>query len=421
MENGALLRGRNSCVLIRGPPVPPLGRTRVSRICFLPFVHSCRPSCRGLNKISTVGRIGFSVVRGHNYFNGYGFYTLTCRRKHIIASHDRGSIVSRTRGVARVSSFGNCVRSINKPATGFEGPTYGKRLLENTYVSGGYLTPAVYGTIRISRDSCLSLLHRLQGLPGIGGIFVHSNVQFSCLITSGGSRFFGRLVGRRVDNRLGITPRRYSGGILGCVNGPPVRICGGFRGHFCRLAGSINGRRCLIPCLVSSRPKDAVGSTVRLTIFLGGGGLRPRRIRSFCPAPNAVSATVFCAKLSPGALGPICIPGATGRGARRHTLLRCFGPRGHRVILSTLGGTKQCSLVNAGGGYLVTPSGARGTIVRGGGGAVEGVRGDGGPGSWQLQFWFWLSFSVLGREHVELSLGYVFYAAASKYFVTVSW
>ncbi len=386
VQKGAIARHRNGHVIMRGPPSLPLAARRVSTMCNLPCVQSCRPDCRTTNNIPNVRRIGFSIVRGQNYVNTYGFYTLTCRRKHVVADHDRSSIIARIRTVAGTPSFGNCIRSINNPATGFQRPTYSGRQGTNTYGSGGYLTPAVYPTIGTSRDSCLGLLQQLQGVSKIGGIFVHSNVHCSCLLTSPSRRFFGRLMRRRIDNRLGITPRRISSGILNCVNGPSFSICRRFHAHFCRLAGDVNGGRFLIPCLVSSRPNDAITSTVGLTRFLGGRKLRPRRMRSFCPAPNAISAYVFCANLSPIALGPIFIPHARSRGTRRQTVLRCCGPRGRTTIHTTLHGTNHRSLVNRNPRYLMPP---RGKITTGPGGGVNGGNGSGfdhcdhGGGGWK--------------------------------------
>lgn len=332
-----------------------------------------------------VGRMLFSVARGHNYFNTYGFYSLTFRRNETMAIEDRGDVVRRTRDFLSGPQFGNCVDSIKKPATGFELPSYRGRGGLKLYGGEEYLTPAPYPGVRISRARCLSVLQGLEGLGKVGGIFVHDKVHFSCLVRSRGSRFFHRLMGCRVDNRLEITPRRYSTTILSGVNGPRVRDCGHFYGVFCSFANGRGGSRCIIPCLVDSRPKSALSSTMRLTLFYGHRGVRPGRIRSFCPAPNAVSADVFCARLSPCALGRICIPGSRGRGTVRETLLRCFVPRGGPLMVGTLVGTNEQSLVNGSGGYLMAPVTKRARNNCSGRGGGHGSRGrgkeNGGNGS----------------------------------------
>lgn len=411
---GHLMRpcSRRLCMM-RGPPTAPLARVRVSSICSLPCREACRPSCRTGNKIPTVGRVGFDLVDGEKYFKKYDFYTLAFRRKEVIRIEDRRSLVRRTGRVAGSGSFGKCVRSINNPATGFQRPSYGGRVRRNIYGAHRYLFPSPYGGLSTSRESCIDLLEGLESVPGIGGIFVHSKVHFSCLLTSGGRRFLERLYRCRIDKRLGMTPRRITNPILSLVKGPRRGICRRFAERFCGVGREVKGRRCLIPCLVSSRPNSALGRTMRLTRCYHSLNCVPRRIRSFCPAPSALSAYVCCAKMSPEAVRGICIPGDPRRGTVRETLVRCHGPRLCSLIVRTLRGTKESSLVKFKPGYLMEPErvhnfkgsggtnegrpggklensgnrGERGGSRReneirkgGGGGSVEGIRSGGGEG-----------------------------------------
>lgn len=138
----------------------------------------------------------------------------------------------------------------------------------------------------------------MSTLPNVGGDFVNDNIHCSLLLRGDGSRGIGRttercahrLVAGRIDNQLGMTPRRADPRMLGFVHGPSFSLFCRFGHVFSGVGGRRNLGRRVVPCFVDSRPNYRRRSVTRLTMVAGKLSFRLRRMRSFAPAPVAVSA-----------------------------------------------------------------------------------------------------------------------------------
>lgn len=320
-----VLRGMNGRAVIIGPPFPPVARRRVSTSFSLPCAHLPRPGC-GKGAVPTFRVVGFSMGVRQKYFKNYTFYAVSTRRKGFVTSQDGRSVLGRIGRVARVPSFGKCLDSLNNPSTGVCQVGKGGPSVYTRYGGPSYVSPIVYGGLGTSRAPLLSVCGRISDVPRVGHSFVNDNVHCSLLLRQCTSSGLGgttracvrRLVTRRISNHLGITPRRARSGILGVVHGPSFRLFKRFGGVFSHMGGRRKLGRRLVPCFVSDRPNYARTSVTGLTVRAGGLRFRLRRMRSFAPAPVALTARVCCAKCRPCALRGMCATHAGRRGLTRH-------------------------------------------------------------------------------------------------------
>lgn len=292
-----VLRSANGRAMMIGPPCPPVDRNRLSRSFSLPCAHVPRPGC-GKGHVPTFSVVGFSIGLRHNYFNKYTFYAVSTRRKGFVMDQDGRDVLERIETVARVPSFGNCLDSLKKPDTGVCTVHNGSRGVYQQYGQPSYVRPGMYPGLGASRHPLLSVCRSMSTLPNVGGDFVKDNMHCSLLRCRDGSPTMGhdatrcahRLVTRRIDKHLGITPRRADSRILRVVEGPSFsRFCS-FGGAFSGVGGRLGVQRRVVPCFVDDRPKYARRSVTRLTIVAGGLSFRLRRMRSFAPAPVAMTA-----------------------------------------------------------------------------------------------------------------------------------
>lgn len=292
-----VLRGDNGLAMMIGPPCPPLARTRLSHSFSLPCAHLPRPGC-GKGHVPTCSVVGFSIGLRHKYFKKYTFYAVSTRRNGFVMDHDGRDVLGRIGTVARLPSFGNCLDSLKNPSTGVCHVGKQSRTIYEGYGHPSYVCPGMYPGLGASRHPLLSVCRTMSTLPNVGGSFVNDNMHCSLLLRRDGSPGAGgdarrcahRLVTHRIDNHLGMTPRRASSHILGVVHGPPFDRFNRFGGVFSEVGRRRKLHRRLVPCFVDDRPKYGRRSVTRLTIVAGQLSFRLRRIRSFAPAPVAITA-----------------------------------------------------------------------------------------------------------------------------------
>ncbi len=292
-----VVRPANSRFIIIGPPCPPVSRRRVSHSFSLPCAQLPRPGC-GNGHVPTCRVVGFSIGLRHKYFNNYTFYAVSTRRNGFVMDQDGRDVLGRIYRVARVPSFGNGLSSLKNPSTGVCNVGNGGLGTYVTYGEPSYVRPRVYPGLRASRDTLLSVCRTISSLPKVGRDCVNDKIQCSLLLRSTGSREVGtigtrcahRLVVHRIDNELGMTPRRASSQILGLVHGPSFKLFKRFGRVFSYVGHRTKLHRRVVPCFVDDRPKYARRSVTRLTMLAGRVSFRLRRVRSFAPAPVAMDA-----------------------------------------------------------------------------------------------------------------------------------
>lgn len=289
-----MIKGR---IVMIGPPCPPVARRRLSRSFGLPCAHLPRPGC-GKGHVPTCSVVGFSMGVRQKYFKNYTFYAVSTRRNGFVMDHDGSSVLGRMGRIVRLPSFGNCLDSLKNPSTGVCGVKKGSRAIYQGYGHPSYVRPGVYPGLGASRHPLLSVCHTMSTLPNVGGSFVNDKMHCSLLLCRDGSPTMGhdagrcahRLVRGRIDKQLGITPRRADRHILGVVHGPSFDRFKRFGGVFSHVGARGGLQRRLVPCFVSDRPNYGRRSVTRLTVVAGQLSFRLRRMRSFAPAPVAITA-----------------------------------------------------------------------------------------------------------------------------------
>lgn len=292
-----VLRRMKGRAIMAGPPCPPVARKRLSVSFSLPCAHLPRPGCGG-GQVPTCRVVGFSIGVRHKYFNKYTFYAVSTRRKGFVIDQDGRDVLGRIGTVTRVPSFGKCLDSLKNPSTGVCRVNKGSATLYHHYGHPSYVRPGIYPGLGASRRPLLRVCRTMSDLPNVGGDFVNDKIHCSLLLRRDGSTGAGRdagrcahrLVAHRMDKQLGMTPRRADSGILCLVHGPPFRRFCRFGHVFSGVGGRTKLERRVVPCFVDDRPNYARRSVTRLTIVAGGLSFRLRRMRSFAPAPVAISA-----------------------------------------------------------------------------------------------------------------------------------
>ncbi|MBQ1947324.1 MAG: YgiQ family radical SAM protein [Clostridia bacterium] len=343
-------------VVVQNPPMPPLTTEELDAVYELPYERNYHPCYEAQGGVPAISEVKFSITHVRGCFGACNFCSLAYHQGRQITCRSHASVLKEAEMLTHFPDFKGYIHDVGGPTANFRAPSCSLQKKKGLCPTKKCLAPNPCKNIEVSHSDYLSLLKKLQKIPGIKKVFIRSGIRFDYLMLDKDESFFKELVKNHVSGQLKVAPEHCSENVLRLMGKPSFHVYKNFQKRFYELTKSVNKKQYLVPYLMSSHPGSTVHDAIALALYLRAEKLHPQQVQDFYPTPGTVSTCMYYTELDPFTLKPVFIPKAPREKAEQRALLQYFRPENRALVLSALTRAGREDLIGYGKDCLITPA-----------------------------------------------------------------
>ncbi len=355
----ALCEEYDDCMLVQNPPMPPLTRAELDKVYSLPYMRTYHPIYEKDGGVPAIAEVRFSITHSRGCFGGCNFCALTYVQGRSVCSRSEKSVLAEAELIAAMPDFKGYIHDIGGPTANFRHPACAKQKEHGVCKDKRCLFPTPCKNLNADHSEYISLLEKVEKIPGVKRVFIRSGIRFDYLLADKNEKFFKRLVANHTSGQLKVAPEHCSDNVLKYMGKPNFEVYKRFQNRFYQLTKSMGKEQYLVPYLMSSHPGSTINDAIELALYLRENKLNPEQVQDFYPTPGTASTCMFHTGINPFDMQKVYVPKSYEEKKLQRALLQSYKPENAPLVRKALEAAHRTDLIS-----VLLPHGGKKTMAK---------------------------------------------------------
>ena len=351
----ALVEGYDNKILVQNPPMPPLTTKELDAVYSLPYMRTYHPMYEKDGGIPAIQEVQFSITHNRGCFGNCNFCSIAFHQGRTVTSRSVDSCVEEARILVKQPGFKGYIHDVGGPSANFRGNYCEKAKKAGVCKNKNCLTPSICKNMKVNHEEYLSLLKKIEAVPGVKKVFVRSGLRYDYMLADKNDDFFRKIVADHVSGQLKVAPEHCSNHVLKLMGKPSIETYDKFKDKFYRITKDLGKEQYLVPYLMSSHPGSTLQDAVELALYLKKNRINPEQVQDFYPTPGTASTCMFWTGLDPFTGESVFVPKDYEEKKMQRALLQWYKPDNFDTVRKALYRAGRQDLIGFGPDCLVKP------------------------------------------------------------------
>ncbi|MGN0317246.1 MAG: YgiQ family radical SAM protein [Lachnospira sp.] len=341
--------------VVQNPPAKPLTTTEMDDVYDLSYMRNYHPCYKEKGGIPALNEIKFSLTSNRGCFGGCSFCALTFHQGRIIQVRSHESIIKEARLMTKDPEFKGYIHDVGGPTANFRRTSCDKQLSKGVCVNKQCLYPKPCGNLVVDHKDYISLLRKLQNIPGIKKVFIRSGIRFDYCMADPDDTFITELCKNHISGQLRVAPEHISDNVLKYMGKPSNDVYRKFIDRYLRINKKTGKEQFVVPYLMSSHPGSTMKEAVELAEYVHQLGYMPEQVQDFYPTPSTLSTVMYYTGVDPRTMEPVYTPRNHHEKELQRALIQYKNPDNYELVKEALISAGRSDLIGFGKDCLIPP------------------------------------------------------------------
>ena len=296
-----LVQKHDTRYLVQNPPQPPLSAEELDSVNELAYTRELHPLCHSQGEVRAMETIRFSIASHRGCYGECNFCAIALHQGRTVTSRSEASILRETVNLTHLPGFKGNILDAGGPTGNMYGFECDKKLKKGACTDKRCLYPRVCPSLKPDHSRLLSLLKKMQEVPGIKRVFSASGIRPDLILADKkkGDRYLKEVVAHHTSGQLKIAPEHTSEAVLALM-GKPATELERFRKRFQELTTEAGKPQFLTYYFMAAHPgcgqkeMDELAQFCREVLHT-----RPEQAQIFTPTPSTLSTLMYVTEKDP--------------------------------------------------------------------------------------------------------------------------
>jgi len=304
-----LVQKHDTRYLVQNPPQPPLTEEELDTVNELPYTRELHPLCARMGEVRAMETIRFSIATHRGCYGDCNFCAIAIHQGRTVSSRSEASILRETESLTGLSGFKGYILDAGGPTANMYGFECQKKLKKGACTDRRCLYPTICPALKPDHSRLISLLKKMQQVPGIKKVFSASGIRPDLVLADKkkGDLYLREVVTHHTSGQLKIAPEHTSDKVLALMGKPKTELIR-FRKRFQELTTEAGKPQFLTYYFMVAHPGCGQKEMEELTRFCHSElHTRPEQAQIFTPTPSTFSTLMYVTGKDPETGKPIFV------------------------------------------------------------------------------------------------------------------
>ncbi|WP_300668053.1 YgiQ family radical SAM protein [Desulfoluna sp.] len=304
-----LVQKHDSRYLIQNPPQPPLTAEELDTVNELPYTRELHPLCQSQGEVRAMETIRFSIASHRGCYGECNFCAIALHQGRTVSSRSEASVLRETEALTHLPGFKGNILDAGGPTANMYGFECAKKLKKGPCTDRRCLYPVICPSLKPDHSRLLSLLKKMQQVPGIKKVFSASGIRPDLVLADkkNGDLYLKEVVAHHTSGQLKIAPEHTSEKVLSLMGKPKTELLR-FRKRFQELTDEAGKPQFLTYYFMAAHPGCGQREMDELAQFCRNElHTRPEQAQIFTPTPSTISTLMYLTEKDPETGQPIVV------------------------------------------------------------------------------------------------------------------
>lgn len=304
-----LVQKHDTRYLVQNPPQPPLTEAELDAVNELPYTRELHPLCQSMGEVRAMETIRFSIATHRGCYGDCNFCAIALHQGRTVSSRSEASILREAKSLTQLPGFKGNILDAGGPTANMYGFECEKKLKKGACKDRRCLYPSVCPSLKPNHARLISLLTKMQRLPGIKKVFSASGIRPDLVLADEqmGDLYLKEVVTHHTSGQLKIAPEHTSAKVLALMGKPPTELLR-FRKRFQELTDEAGLPQFLTYYFMVAHPGCGQTEMEELTRFCRTElHTRPEQAQIFTPTPSTLSTLMYVTGKDPESGKPVFV------------------------------------------------------------------------------------------------------------------
>ncbi len=300
----------NNRYLVLNPPEKYSTTAELDAIHSLDFERNLHPYHRDKGSVRALETIKFSIPTHYGCYGECNFCAITVHQGRTVRHRSEASIIAEAKSFTRDKDFKGYIFDLGGPTANMYGYECKKKLKKGACRDKRCLFPKICESLAPDHSPQISLIRKLERLPGIKKVFVNSGIRYDLILNDKkhGNAYLEKLTRDNVSGQMKVAPEHTDKKVLNHMGKQGIDDLLAFKQAFDRLSKKSDKKQFLTYYLLAAHPGCDLKDMTQLKKFTSEKlNINPEQVQIFTPTPSTFSTLMYYTRLDPFTLEKIFV------------------------------------------------------------------------------------------------------------------
>ncbi|MDH4199357.1 MAG: YgiQ family radical SAM protein [Spirochaetia bacterium] len=288
--------------LIQNPPQALANQQELDSYYNLDFHRDVHPWYAAQGKVRALETIQFSLTTHRGCYGECHFCAITVHQGRTILSRSQKSILNEANSMREHRNFKGVISDVGGPTANMYGYECSKKLKSGNCPNKRCIFPNTCKTLKPDHQNQISLLRKLDKLPGIKHAFVASGIRYDLILDDDkhGREYFNQVIKHHTSGQLKIAPEHVDNRVLNLMGKPDNSRLVVFKKLFEELSEKADKKQFLTYYFIAAHPGCSEKEMKLLKNYATNNlSMNPEQAQIYTPTPSTWSSVMYYTELNP--------------------------------------------------------------------------------------------------------------------------
>ncbi len=302
LNANGLVQKHGGRFLIQNPPAPHLKTAELDQIYELDYQHDVHPFYKKMGHVRALDTIQFSITSHRGCYGECHFCAISVHQGRTVLERSPTSILREAKKYTHHPKFKGNIYDVGGPTANMYGFECAKKTKKGSCKDKRCLGQKVCPSMPVNHQKQISLLKKLQQIPGVKKIFVASGIRYDLIQADKnyGHKYLAALVNNHISGQLKIAPEHTEDKVLQNMGKPGKGQLLKFKNLFYQLTQKAQKAQFLTYYFIAAYPGCREKDMVQLKKFCSSElKTIPEQTQIFTPTPSTYASLMYYTELDP--------------------------------------------------------------------------------------------------------------------------
>ena len=313
-----------SRIVVQNPPARTPTQPELDAIYALDYRRAQHPYYERQGSVKSLETIKFSIATHRGCYGECNFCAIAVHEGRTVSWRSQESILNEARSFLLHPDFKGIISDLGGPTANMYGFECPKKLINGSCPSKRCLTPEICTVLKIDHEPQISLLKKINIIPGIKKVFIASGIRYDLVLNDSahGKQYLQRLVSQHISGQMKVAPEHSEDRVLRLMGKPSALDLKRFTHLFGQITRAVGKEQYLTYYLIAAHPGCTDQDMRNLKQYTSRElGISPEQVQIFTPTPSTYSSVMYYTGLDPFTLQPIFVERNLRRKQRQKEIL----------------------------------------------------------------------------------------------------
>lgn len=296
--------------VVLNPPQPSSTSEQLDYIHGLKYERDLHPFDRKKGKVRALDTIRFSIPIHYGCYGECNFCAISVHQGRTVQWRSEASVAAEAERITRLSDFKGYITDLGGPTANMYGFECRKKLEKGACRDKRCLFPEVCKSLKPDHSKHMSLIRRIEKLPGVKKVFISSGIRYDLILSDKKNRdaYVKKIVRDNVSGQMKVAPEHTVPHVLSLMGKQDTASLLEFKTMFDRLSRASGKKQFLTYYLIAGHPGCRMKDMAELKKFASQKlHIRPEQVQIFTPSPSTYSTLMYYTGLDPFSMKPVFV------------------------------------------------------------------------------------------------------------------